>query len=93
MEPLTDPEIETSLAELEPGWRREGSNLVRDLELENFRAVIALVDRIADAAESADHHPDLLIHGYKNLRVELSTHSAGGLTANDFSLAATIDAL
>jgi len=93
MEPLTDPEIEASLAELAPGWRRDGAKLVRDSELENFAAVIALVNRIADAAERADHHPDLLIHGYRNLRVELSTHSAGGLTANDFSLAATIDAL
>ncbi|HEX4033749.1 MAG TPA: 4a-hydroxytetrahydrobiopterin dehydratase [Solirubrobacteraceae bacterium] len=93
MEPLSETEIETSLAELAPGWRREGEKLVCDLELENFAAVIALVNRIADAAESADHHPDLLIHGYRNLRVELSTHSAGGLRTRDFSLAAAIDAL
>ncbi|HLW93993.1 MAG TPA: 4a-hydroxytetrahydrobiopterin dehydratase, partial [Solirubrobacteraceae bacterium] len=64
MEPLTEPEIEASLAGLDPGWRREGAKLVRDSELENFVAVIALVNRIADAAESANHHPDLLIHGY-----------------------------
>ncbi|HEY5046087.1 MAG TPA: 4a-hydroxytetrahydrobiopterin dehydratase [Solirubrobacteraceae bacterium] len=93
MQPLQEAEIEASLAELARGWRRDGSKLVRDLELENFVAVIALVDRIAEAAESADHHPDLLIHDYRHLRVELSTHSAGGLTARDFSLAAAIDAL
>jgi 4a-hydroxytetrahydrobiopterin dehydratase len=93
MERLPDPDIETRLAQLDPGWRRAGERLVRDIELENFRSVVDLVERIADAAEAADHHPDLLIHGYRNLRIELSTHSAGGLTARDFSLAATIDTL
>jgi 4a-hydroxytetrahydrobiopterin dehydratase len=93
MEPLEQTEIEARLGRLDSGWRQEGEKLVRDLELEDFAAVIALVNRIAAAAESANHHPDLLIHGYRNLRVELSTHSAGGLTDNDFSLAVAIDAL
>jgi len=93
MEPLQEAEIESRLGELDKAWRREGEKLVRDLELDNFMAVIALVDRIAEAAERSDHHPDMLIHGYRHLRVELSTHSAGGLTARDFSLAATIDTL
>jgi len=46
---------------------------------------------VAEAAEAANHHPDILVHDYKHVRLTLSTHSAGGITANDFALAATID--
>ena len=93
MEPLTDPEIDTALAALRPAWRREGDEIVADFECENFAAAIALVDRIAAAAELADHHPDILIHAYRQLKITLATHSAGGLTELDFALARTIDAL
>jgi 4a-hydroxytetrahydrobiopterin dehydratase len=93
MEPLTDPEIDERLASIDPGWRREGNELVRDLERENFVAAIALVNAIAAVAESADHHPDILIHSYRRLRITLSTHAAGGLTDRDFALARAIDAL
>ena len=71
-----------------PAWRREGDALVGDRECADFAAVIALVNAIAAGAERADHHPDLLIHGYRRLRITLSTHSAGGITARDFALAA-----
>ncbi len=57
----------------------------------SFRAVIDFVVRIADAAEAADHHPDLDIR-YRRLRVALSTHSEGGITERDFALATQIDA-
>ena len=93
MEPLSDTEIDTRMTELGPAWRREGDALVGERECADFAAVIALVNAIAEAAERADHHPDLLIHGYKRLRITLSTHSAGGITARDFALAAAIDAL
>ena len=59
-------------------WRREGDALVGDRERADFAAVIALVNRIAAEAERANHHPDLLIHGYKRLRITLSTHAAVG---------------
>ncbi len=74
-------------------WQSEGDAIVRDLELENFAAAIAAVNRIAAAAEAANHHPDILVHGWNKLRVTLSTHSAGGLTAADFDLAARLDGL
>jgi len=74
-------------------WRLEQATLARDLELTDFAAVIALVNRVAEAAEAADHHPDLLIHGWNRLRVTLSTHSEGGVTEADLALAATIDRL
>ena len=77
----------------ETDWRREGATIVRDFEFDDFLAAIAFVNRIAEAAESANHHPDILVHGWNRVRVTLSTHSAGGLTDKDFDLARVIDAL
>jgi 4a-hydroxytetrahydrobiopterin dehydratase len=88
---LSDSEIDERLAA--GAWRREGDALVRDFELSGFKAAMALANAVADAANEADHHPDILVHGYKHLRLTLSTHSAGGITENDFALAATIDGL
>jgi 4a-hydroxytetrahydrobiopterin dehydratase len=88
---LSDAEIEQHLQG--SGWRREGQSIVRDLQLADFAAAIALVDRVADVAEAADHHPDILVHGWNKLRLTLSTHSEGGLTDADFALAARLDAL
>ena len=51
------------------------------------------MNRVAEAAEVADHHPDILVHGWNGLRLTLSTHSEGGVTEADLALAATIDAL
>ena len=81
------------MADISPEWRREGDALVRDFELSGFTAAIERVNRIAELAERANHHPDLLVHGYKNLRVTLTTHSAGGVTDNDLELARQIDGL
>ena len=92
MEPLSESEIEAGLATLGPAWRRDGDSIVADLECADFAAAIALVNRIAEQAEQADHHPDLFIHGYRRLTVTLSTHAAGGLTQRDFALARSIDA-
>jgi 4a-hydroxytetrahydrobiopterin dehydratase len=88
---LSAGEVDARLAR-RPGWERVGDEIVRVYELESFRAVIGLVGRIADAAEAADHHPDLDIR-YRRLRVALSTHSEGGISALDFVLAGEIDAL
>ncbi len=88
---LSDSEIDAGLAGRE--WRRDGDTLVRDFELQGFTAAMALANAVADAANAADHHPDILVHGYKHVRLTLSTHSAGGITENDFALAAAIDAI
>ena len=91
MAPLSDGEIEQRLAG--GAWRREDDAIVRDFELGGFHAAMALANKVADAANEANHHPDILVHDYKHLRLTLSTHSAGGITDNDFALAATIDEL
>ncbi len=75
------------------GWRREDATIVRDIELDGFKAAMALANRVADAANEANHHPDILVHGYKHVRLTLSTHSAGGVTENDLALARTIDVI
>ena len=74
-------------------WRREGDEIVRDVKLDDFAAAMAFANRVAEAAEEANHHPDILIHGYNKVRLRLTNHSAGGLTEADFSLAARIDDL
>ena len=91
MAPLSDSEIEQRLAG--GAWRREGDAIVRDIELGGFTAAMSLANQVAEAAEEANHHPDILVHDYKHLRLTLSTHSAGGITENDFALARAIDAL
>lgn len=88
---LSDDEIAERLAG--GPWRREGDAIVRDLELADFAAAIAFVNRVADATKAADHHPDLLVHGYNNVQLTLSTHSEGGITAADLEMAGTLEAL
>jgi len=90
MAKLSEDEVRDGLAAL-TDWRREGDEIVRGLECETFPAAIALVGRIADLAEAADHHPDIDIR-YTRLRVALTTHDEGGLTQLDLDLAARIDA-
>jgi 4a-hydroxytetrahydrobiopterin dehydratase len=88
---LADDEIERRLAG--GGWSRAGQAIRREWQLADFAAAIAFVNRVAEQAEQANHHPDILVHGWNKVRLELSTHSAGGLTAADFALAERIDAL
>jgi 4a-hydroxytetrahydrobiopterin dehydratase len=88
---LSESEIDEQLAGSD--WRRDGDSIVRDVELGGFKAAMALANAVADAANAANHHPDILVHGYKHVRLTLSTHSAGGVTENDIALARTIDGL
>ena len=88
---LSEPEIIAGLRNL-PEWRREGENLVRTVRCPSFRQAIDLVNRVADAAEVADHHPDIDIR-WRWVTLRLTTKAAGGLTGRDLEMAATIDGL
>ena len=88
---LTDAEIDERLAGGD--WRRDGDAIVRDIELDGFSAAMALANRVADAANEANHHPDILVHDYKHVRLTLSTHSAGGITGKDREMAERTSAL
>jgi 4a-hydroxytetrahydrobiopterin dehydratase len=74
-------------------WRQEGESLVRDYEFRDFAQAIDFVNRVADAAEQANHHPDILVHGWNNVRLTLTTHAVGRLTDNDRAMAKRIDGL
>jgi len=87
---LSDEEARARLASLS-GWEIDGDRLRKRYTLDTFLAAIAFVGRVAELAEAADHHPDILIE-YRNVTLTLTTHDSGGLTARDFSLAARIDA-
>ena len=89
---LSHEEISERLAGLS-GWENHGTAITKELKLDDFAAAIALVDRVAQAAEAANHHPDILVHGWNKVRLSLSTHSEGGLTDADFALAKQIDGL
>ncbi|BAH54238.1 4a-hydroxytetrahydrobiopterin dehydratase [Rhodococcus sp. ACS1] len=88
---LSDGEIDTALAGL-PGWQRAGDSLVRTVESPSFPEAVELVRKVAEAAEAANHHPDIDIR-WRKVTYTLSTHSAGGLTQLDLDLAAQIDSL
>ena len=74
-------------------WRREGGAIVRDLVFDDFAGALAFVNRVGAAAEHIDHHPDILLHGYREVRLTLTTHSEGGITEADLTLASTVNAL
>lgn len=86
---LGDDAIEQGLAGLS-GWQRDGQALVRTVELASFPKAIEVVDRVAEVAEQADHHPDIDIR-WRTLTFRCSTHSAGGITAADLTLASKIN--
>ena len=88
---LTDEEIGSHLESSE--WKREGEHIVRDWKFDDFAGAIAFVNRVAEAAEAANHHPDILVHGWNKVRLSVTNHSAGGLTEADFALARTVDGL
>jgi 4a-hydroxytetrahydrobiopterin dehydratase len=89
---LTPDEIDAALAGM-PGWEREGDAIVRQFLLEGgFMGSVGFVNRLADAAEAADHHPDLVI-SWNRVTVTLATHSQGGITEKDIALARQADQL
>jgi 4a-hydroxytetrahydrobiopterin dehydratase len=88
--PLSDIEIQRELG-TRPGWMRRAATITRTYEFPTFLAAIAFVHRAAEIAERLNHHPDIDIR-YCKVTCHLSTHSAGGITRRDFSLAAELDA-
>ena len=88
---LSDIAIQRALGAL-PGWSRRGDLLTKTWTLPSFPAAITLVQRVAEAAERANHHPDIDIR-YTKVTFSLSTHSAGGITQKDIDLAGEIEQL
>jgi 4a-hydroxytetrahydrobiopterin dehydratase len=88
---LTEEEIAAALTTLE-GWSVEGNELVKTFRFPSYLAGIDFVSRLGQAAEAMNHHPDLLV-GWRKVAMRVSTHSAGGLTELDVTLAREADRL
>lgn len=89
---LNQSDIEARLSDL-PGWGVRDGLLTKTFVTRSFAHGILYVCAIAQLAEAANHHPDISVHGYKNVTISLSTHSEGGITERDFDLARQIEAL
>jgi 4a-hydroxytetrahydrobiopterin dehydratase len=88
---LSDDEIKQRLSSL-AGWERSDDEIVREFDRGDFVGSVRFAEAIVGPAEELGHHPDLEI-SWATVRVRISTHSEGGLTAADFELAGRIDAL
>ncbi len=86
---LDEQEIRSHLDRLH-GWTRDGDMIRKTFTLDSFQEAIDFVNRIAERAEAAGHHPDIDIR-YDRVACALSTHSEGGLTNKDFDMAARIE--
>ena len=91
MAALSDDEVQRRLNDL-PGWETDGDRLKRRFEFEDFQASVDFVNRIAPVAEEMNHHPDIAV-SWNTVDLTLTTHSEGGITENDFELAAQVDSL
>jgi len=87
--PLSEPEITAALKNL-PGWAHSDKAIERTFKFPDFAAAMVFVNRIADAAEQANHHPDIAIH-YNQVTLSLWSHDSGGVTRRDLNMAATIN--
>ncbi len=92
VQPLSTTRVRELLNAL-PKWKltADGKGIRREWRMKDFAAALAFFNAIGQVAEAEDHHPDLHLTGYRNAAVELSTHAIGGLSDNDFIVAAKID--
>ena len=92
--PIVGDELETYLRQVHADWEvsPDGKKIHREFKFKNFAEALAFVDKVGEIAEAEDHHPDVHL-AYGKVAVELWTHAIGGLSENDFILAAKIDKL
>lgn len=91
---LTPEEITQRIVDI-PLWTvsDDTQHILREFVFSNFEEALSFVNMVGGLAEEANHHPDIFLHDYKKVSVELTTHSLGGLSPKDFVLAAKIDVL
>ena len=93
--PPLDAEAVDELLLQVPGWvvANDGRLIRREWTARNFAAAVRFFNDVAELAEAEGHHPDFHLTGYRQVAIDLTTHAVGGLTENDFILAAKIDAI
>ena len=87
--PLSEQDVQTALQKLS-GWKRNGQAIERVFQFENFSDAMVFVNKIAEAAEEANHHPDITIN-YNKVTLQLVSHDSGGVTQRDVKMAAQIN--
>lgn len=93
VKPMTPAQFSQYLGQV-PEWKVEHDYaIVREMKFKDFKSAIVFINKVADLAESEGHHPDFTLHNWNKVRFGLSTHAIGGLSINDFILAAKIDQL
>ncbi|MDR3625584.1 MAG: 4a-hydroxytetrahydrobiopterin dehydratase [Ignavibacteriaceae bacterium] len=90
MKVLIESEISTKLKKM-TGWEFHSNSITKKFELKDFKSALAFVNKIGGEAEKMDHHPDIFMHSWNKVKITISTHSAGGVTLNDFNLAKKIE--
>jgi 4a-hydroxytetrahydrobiopterin dehydratase len=87
---LTQAEINNRIKDF-PGWLFNADMIVKDYKFKNFSGALSFVNIVGAIAEELNHHPDIFLHSWNNVKISISTHSEGGVTEKDFMLAKRID--
>ena len=74
-------------------WNYENNMIGKEYELKDFKSALSFINNVGEEAEKMDHHPDIFLHSWNKVKITISTHSEGGVTQKDFSLASKIEAL
>ena len=82
-----------SLLESGAGWSRQANTLTKTYAFKGFKAAMAFANRVAEAANAANHHPDIHVESYRTVRIVLTTHATGGISDADVELAGRVDAV
>ena len=82
-----------SLLESGAGWSRQANTLTKTYAFKGFKGAMAFANRVAEAANAANHHPDIHVEGYRTVRIVLTTHATGGISDADVELAGRVDAV
>jgi len=90
--PMSKNEAEKYLKEVK-GWQLAGNKIEKNLKFRNFKHAMKFVNKVAELAEEEGHHPDILVYSWNKVKLMTYTHAIGGLSENDFILAAKIDKL
>lgn len=93
MPDLLDDAVITEKLQPLQGWSRVGDNIEKNYEFKDFAGALAFVNQVAEQAEEMDHHPDIFLHDWNQVRITVSTHSAKGITQNDIELAERLEKL
>lgn len=90
---FTDEQIAKRFESLEFNWEHSENNLLLNIATKDFTEAMWVVNEVAQAAEELNHHPDIFLHDYNKLDITTSTHSAGGITEKDFTLAERVEGI